>query len=106
MTVVESSSKYTAFIVPNRGLFHSLKMLLGFSNAPATWQRLIDTVLGSVLEASVFVYLDDIVLVSESFEQHISALEEVFRRLREANITVRRVPILQTKNEVFVLCRG
>lgn len=88
ISVSESSRKFTAFIVPNRGLFHFLRMPFGLSNAPATWQRLIDTVLGSDLEPSLFVYLDDIVVVSESFEKHIFVQEEVYRRQRETNITV------------------
>lgn len=86
--VAESSRKYTAFTVPNRGLFQFNRMPFGLSNAPATWQRLIDNVLGSDLEPFVFVYLDDVVVVSDTFEKHLFLLDEVFRRLREANITV------------------
>lgn len=57
-------------------------------NAPATWQRLIDQVLGPELEAHVFVYLDDIVIVTQTFEDHLKILEDVFCRLREAKLTV------------------
>lgn len=86
--VAVSSREYTAFTVPNRGLFHFRRMPFGLHNAPATWQRLIDNVLGHDLEPYVLVYLDDVIIVSETFEQHLSILEEVFRRLREAKITV------------------
>lgn len=95
--MAESSKQYTAFTVPNRGLFQFKRMPFGLHNAPATWQRLIDTVLGHDLEPHVFVYLDDVIIVSQTFEQHLTILEEVFRRLREANITV--------SNEKCQFCR-
>ncbi|KAG5886535.1 hypothetical protein JTB14_002032 [Gonioctena quinquepunctata] len=63
-------------------------MPFGLHNAPATWQRLIDSVLGHDLEPHVFVYLDDVVVCTQTFEDHLRVLDEVFHRLREANITV------------------
>lgn len=86
--VAESSRPYTAFTVPGRGLFQFKRMPFGLHNAPATWQRLIDRVLGPDLEPHVFVYLDDVVIVTQTFEEHLRMLDEVFRRLREANLTV------------------
>ncbi|KAG5867991.1 hypothetical protein JTB14_004631 [Gonioctena quinquepunctata] len=57
---------------------------------PATWQMLIDSVLGPDLEPHVFVYLDDVVIVTQTFGWHLAVLEEVFRILRTANLTVSR----------------
>ncbi|KAG5862087.1 hypothetical protein JTB14_008120 [Gonioctena quinquepunctata] len=50
--------------------------------------RLIDHVLGHDLEPHLFFYLDDVIIVSQTFEHHLSILEEVFRRLRVADIKV------------------
>lgn len=86
--VAESSRPLTAFVVPNRGLFQFKRMPFGLHNAPATWQRFIDTILGPELEPHVFVYLDDVVVVTQTFEKHLSVLNEVLKRLYEANITV------------------
>src|SRR5699024_7102055 len=58
----------------------------GLHSAPATFQRLLDQVIGPELEPHVFVYLDDIIIVSQTFEDHLRALKEVFRRLREAKL--------------------
>lgn len=62
--MAEDSKEYTAFTVPNRGLFQFRRMPFGLTNSPATWNRLIDTVLGADLEPYVFVYLDDIIVIS------------------------------------------
>lgn len=86
--VAESSRPYTAFTVPGRGLFQFKRMPFGLHNSPATWQRLIDRVLGVDLEPHVFVYLDDVVVVTQTFEQHLAVLDEVFKRLRDARLTV------------------
>lgn len=59
-----ASREYTAFTEPGRGLFHFLRMPFGLTNSPATCQRLIDRVLGPDLEPFVFVYLDDIIVIS------------------------------------------
>lgn len=88
--VKEESRQYTAFTVPNRGLFQFRRMPFGLSNSPATWQRLMDVILGSDLEPCVFFYLDDVIIVTENFEKHLEILEEVFRRLHEAGLTVSR----------------
>lgn len=86
--VAETSRPYTAFTVPGRGLFQFKRMPFGLHNAPATWQRLIDNVLGPDLEPHVFVYLDDVVVITQTFEEHLRILDEVFRRLREAKLTI------------------
>lgn len=86
--VAESSRQYTAFTVPNRGLFQFRRMPFGLHNSPATWMRLLDNVIGHDLEPNVFCYLDDIIIVTETFEKHLFVLDEIFQRLRNANITV------------------
>jgi hypothetical protein len=88
--VKESSRELTSFTVPGRGLFQFKRMPYGLTNAPATWQRLIDRALGADLEPHVFVYLDDIVVISSDFDTHVSILEKVFDRLRAAGLTVKK----------------
>lgn len=101
--VAESSRQYTAFTVPNRGLFQFRRMPFGLHNAPATWMRLLDNVLGFDLQPNCFSYLDDVIIVTETFEQHLAVLEEVFRRLREANITVSLEKCQYCKPELIYL---
>lgn len=86
--MVETLRKYNAFTVPGRGLFQFWGIHFGFNNAPETRQRLIDTVLGLDLEPNVFVYLDDMVILTQTLERNLQVLLDVFRRLREAILTV------------------
>jgi hypothetical protein len=76
----------TAFMVPSRGLYQFRVMPFGLHSAPATFQRLMDRVMGPELDPYCFAYLDDIVVLGETFEQHLEVLQEVFRRLRAANL--------------------
>lgn len=85
----KASRKYTAFSVQGKGLFQYTRMPFGLVNSPATLARLMDRVLGhGVLEPYVFVYLDDIVVVTETFEHHVQLLQEIARRLNRANLMI------------------
>lgn len=83
-----SSKEYTAFTVPGRGLFHFKRLPFGLHNSPATFQRLIDRVLGADLEPYVFVYLDDIIVATPDFETHLRILRTIFERLTAAGLTL------------------
>ena len=80
------SRPVTAFTVPGKGLMQFRVMPFGLHSAPATFQRLLDNIIGPALEPHVFVYLDDIIIISQDFEGHLKLLAEVFRRLREAHL--------------------
>lgn len=88
--IAENSREKTAFTVPGMGLFQFKRMPYGLTNAPATFQRLIDSVLGADLEGSCFVYLDDIIIISKDFETHLELLRKVFDRLLSAGFTLNR----------------
>lgn len=84
----ESSCAKTAFTVPGRGLYEFTRLPFGISNAPSTLQRLMDRVLGPKSEPKVFVYLDDIIIVTATFSEHLDTLKEVLQRLEAAGLTV------------------
>ena len=56
-------------------------MPFGLSNAPMTFQRLMETVFHGLARDKCFVCLDDILVVEKTFEDHLSNLKEVFHRL-------------------------
>ena len=73
-TYPEDGAK-TAFSSP-RGHFEYLRMPMGIKKAPATFQRLMDTVLKGMYGTEVFVYLDDIVVYAKSLEEHHKKAED------------------------------
>lgn len=58
------------------------------SNPPATFQRLADCVIGADLQPSVYIYLDDIVIVSHDFTSHLKTLDLVLQRLHDAGLNL------------------
>lgn len=75
----------TAFIAGS-GLWEFNVMPFGLCNAPATFERLMETVLRGLNGRTCFIYLDDIIVVGKSVEQLLSNLGDIFQRLREANL--------------------
>ena len=78
----------TAFCTPD-GLFEFKVMPFGLCNAPATFQQLMDLVLAGLQWSSCLVYLDDIIIVGRTFEEHLQNLQAVLIRLREAGLKLK-----------------
>lgn len=84
--LAENSRPITAFTVPGKGLFEFNVMPFGLHAAPSTFQRLLDRVITAEMAPHVFAYLDDIVIVTDSFKKHMQILADVLHRLRAANL--------------------
>lgn len=67
ISLTEESKPITAFTVPGRPLYQFTVMPFGLCNAPQTMCRLMDDLIPPDLKTSVFGYLDDLVIVSETF---------------------------------------
>ena len=62
---------------------------MGLANAPATFQRAMDQVLGGLKFVCVLIYIDDAIIFSSTWEQHLRDLEAVFHRLTEYSLFVK-----------------
>ncbi|KAG5852333.1 hypothetical protein ANANG_G00061280 [Anguilla anguilla] len=93
------SRELTAFRTP-WGLYQFSVMPFGLHGAPATFQRLVDQVL-SGLSNFTSAYLDDIVIYSSSWEDHLRHLEVVFQRIQSAGLTINpsKCAIAKTETE-------
>ena len=78
----------TAFNTP-LGHFEYLVMPFGLTNAPAVFQSLVNDVLRDMLNRSVFVYIDDILIFSRSVEEHRVHVRQVLQRLLENRLYVK-----------------
>ena len=78
----------TAFITPF-GLHQFRVMPFGLSNAPATFQRLMEQVLAGLHWSTCLVYLDDIIVFSRIVADHLDQLRDVFTCLKNAGLTLK-----------------
>ena len=81
----DSSKEKTAFIVDNN-LYEWNRLSFGLTNAPGTFQRLMNYVLRSVIGKICLVYLDDIIVFAKTREEHLANLERIFNLLKEADL--------------------
>ena len=95
--VAEEDRAKTAFCT-TEGLFEFNVMPFGLCNAPATFQRLMDLVLAGLQWSHCLVYLDDVIILGKTFEEHLVNLPIVFERLRQAGLK------LQPRKCAFLQC--
>ena len=65
------------------GHFETLVVQYGLTNAPASFQHLMNDIFRDMLDISIICYLDDILIFSENQEQHDAHVKEVLSRLRK-----------------------
>ena len=84
--IEEDHKQRTAFTTGPLGFWEFNRMPFGLSNAPATYQRLMEKCLEGLHLNICLIYLDDVIIFSRSYEEHIDRLEQVFRRLQECGL--------------------
>lgn len=82
------SKEKTAFITHN-GLFEFNVLPFGLCNSAGTFQRLMTHVLRGLEWDICLVYIDDLIIFSRTFDEHLLHLEQVLKRLREANVRLK-----------------
>ena len=97
---LDQDARAKSAFTTHHGLFEFVRMPFGLCNAPATFQRLMQAVLSGLEWRSCFAYLDDILIASRTFDDHLRHLREVFGRLREAGLRLKPKKCLILRNEV------
>ena len=92
----EESKQYTAFTLGSMGLYECESMPFGLCNAPPTFQRLMQNCLGKLNLTYCLIYLDDVIVFSDTPEEHLRRMRVVFDRLREHSLKLK-----PSKCEVF-----
>ena len=84
--ITESDKAKTAFRTSSGQLYKFNQAPFGLCNAPATFSRLMDSVLACLHWETCLFYLDDIIVFSSTWEEHLARLRQVFERLRHAKL--------------------
>ena len=87
--MAEECKAYTAFTCGPLGFYECDTMPFGATNAPATFQRLMHDCLGDLYMNWCIVYLDDIIIFSDTKEEHLKRLEAVFQKLHAAGLKLK-----------------
>jgi len=86
--VLEEDRDKTTFVC-HEGAYRYIRLPFGLSNAPATFQRAIDMILGGLKWKHCLVYLDDIIVFSQTPGEHVEHLREVFAALSKAGVSLK-----------------
>ena len=86
--VAKEDRPKTAFVT-HRGQFQWTCLPFGVTNGPGTFTRLMNLALQGLTWKECLVYLDDIIIMSSTFDEHLSRLRSVFERLRTAGLKLK-----------------
>ena len=102
MRIAEGDEPKTT-CVTQYGSYEFLVMPFGLTNAPATFWNLMNDVFHEYVDHFVVVYLDDMVIYSESLEDHLEHLRNVLSKLREHQLFVKKEKCEFTQQEILFL---
>lgn len=101
--IKEESRPLTSFICQGHGSYQFNVLSFGLCNAPSTFQELADIVFRDMKWNEILCYLDDIIIFSETIEEHLLKLQKVFIRLREAGLTLKPNKCEYLKERIYLL---
>ena len=94
--MAKESKQYTAFTLGSMGLYECESMPFGLCNAPPTFQRLMQNCLGELNLTYCLIYLDDVIVFSDTPDEHLRRMRVVFDCLCEHGLKLK-----PSKCEVF-----
>ncbi|GBM91843.1 Retrovirus-related Pol polyprotein from transposon 297 [Araneus ventricosus] len=83
---IQSEDKEKTAFTTGQGLWQFNITAFGLYNAPATFERLMETVLRGLTSEACLFYLDDIIIVGRTFEEHFNNIRKVLQRLQKTNL--------------------
>lgn len=92
----------TAFRIPN-GKYEFKRLVMGLRNSPLAFQKLLNAVLHEFIGVNCFVYIDDIIIFSESIEDHFEHLKLIFSKLDQANLRIKAAKCQFIQSEIKYL---
>lgn len=96
-------SKHVTAVCTDWNLYEFNRVPFGLATGAAVLSRLLDRVLGDLKFACVYNYLDDVVIYSRTFGEHLVHLREVLSRLQTAGLTVKPTKVTLAKRQISFL---
>ena len=100
---VDPADKEKTAFISHRGLFEFNVMPFGLCNAPAMFQRCMEVVLAGLQWSICLVYLDDIIILGNTWDEHLDNVRKVLQRLREAGLKLKPQKSFWARNELHYL---
>jgi hypothetical protein len=100
--MAETSRPKTAFVT-HQGLFEFNVMSFGLTNAPATFERLMELALRGLQWQECLIFLDDIIIFGASFDETMARLQHVLGRFKEAGLKLKPSKCALFRQEVAFL---
>ena len=101
--MASGSQQYTAFTMGNLGFYKFTRMPFGLCNAPATFQRLMQNILGELNLMYCIIYLDDVIVFGRMEEEHLERLCVVFERFCEFSLKLKPLKCSFFQSEIVYL---
>ena len=100
---METKDKEKTAIVVDNNLYHFNRMPQGLSASSNTFFKLMQFVFGDIIGSKALVYLDDLIVFSNTFEEHLVNLREVFNRLKQAGLKLQpaKCDFFQRRSRIF-----
>ena len=102
---VKDEDKCKTAFTTKYGLFQFKRMSFGLTNAPSTFSRVMNLVLRGLHWSTVLAFLDDVLVLGRTFENHLENLAEVFQRFRQYGIKLKAKKCDLFRQEVEYLGR-
>ena len=86
---IDPRDRHKTAFVTKYGLFEHVRMPFGLTNAPAIFQRVVQLLLRGMTWNQILAYLDDVIILGKSFDDHLANIRKVLERFRESNMKLK-----------------
>jgi len=101
---IKEGDEWKAAFRMNRGLFEPLVMFFGLTNSPATFQTMMNGLFREEINGGmVIIYMDDILIITETLEKHREMVQKVLEKLRENKLYLKHDKCIFEAEEVEYL---
>ena len=101
---IKEGDEWKAAFTTHRGVFELLVMYFGLMNSPATFQTMMNAIMHNLIdEGVVVVYIDDILIFTQTEKEHDRVIEEVLKRLQDNDLFLKAEKSLWKQKEIEFL---